>query len=696
MARKGRRRPKFQPFRMTERFQKAILVALCVFIMMIFAVPRSACVPDRTGGRDPGEVALSLNGRTVTFGELDSLRRRWTLVFGPLRGDQVLSDAEAIDILSRVAKAQQLGIRIPDEQVLATIRDQLFPRRVVIEYIIAKHSEFDDSQERAKAAIAKAREEIVGLVGPDLRGAFERVASEQELSHGETRPFTHLTAHQSLAQVRNVPKIVDRAYQMPIGQVSEPVRLTDRTLIFRVVSRTAGFGPDDLYYPQREGWVGEGYGVATTKSYDELLREQRLSQADLEQTVRESIAYDAVFGLYRNAVLGEMDPRFGMPDGSAIPSATVLDRHRRDSTQAVAAHFALDAADFSRSVTYTDDELRTWYEQHKSIERSENRVGYLQPERVQIQYLVGKKSDLAQALSERELRTFYQQNQADYEEAFEEALPQVRSRLAELRLRRIMSELVAQAAQRANRGQDPDLPGLAASASQQAPGAFVCQSTELFAARNAEKAVPNLRGGKLAEKLFGESGEQYLIAGAEREEGDPRRFISPDFECDAGRFHFRVLRREPSQEVPYEDIAPDTRERLIQDLTASKAADAAQDKARDYRAGISEAALQTLANALGAEATETDYLLADTPLPGLNQPLPELYDPLAVAPGGRLSRFVQTGEHTLIARLVEREDVKGIKLQLLMLKTDELAEENLNKAYQPAAYQQQARYDADP
>ena len=42
MARKPRRRRKFAPLRMSQRFQKTMIVALGVLLMVVFALPRDA------------------------------------------------------------------------------------------------------------------------------------------------------------------------------------------------------------------------------------------------------------------------------------------------------------------------------------------------------------------------------------------------------------------------------------------------------------------------------------------------------------------------------------------------------------------------------------------------------------------------------------------------------------------------------
>lgn len=685
MARKRRRRAKFKPFRMTARFQKAVLVGLCGFLMIVFFVPTGTCRPGRRGGRDPQSVAWRVGGRKVTFGELDELRTRWALVFGG-GSRQVLSDRKALDILARVYEAKRLGIRASDAEVLDTIHNGLFPSRTTVEYVFARHSDFEGKAERAKAAVEKARAEIVGLGGPLLRTAFERVAKKHKLSRGESRPFTARTAKLALYEIRGVPNIVERAFGDEIGAVSELISLADRTCIFRVTERTIGFGSDGVFYPEQEGWVGEGYGVGQVQQYKELLRDRRLTQAQVRKTVRESIAYDLVYRLYADSVVG---------DGSALPAATVRERYVRDNTQAIAAQFSLNASDFASGISYTEDELRSFYGQHKSIERTGQRVGYLRPERVAIEYVLGKKSDVEKSLSDRELRKYYETHKAEFNDSYETALPAVRSRLAEQELERLVGGLVVKAAERAGLGQKPDLAGLADEASRQAAGAFERKKSELFSARDAGQVVPDLRGGKLADELFGEKGQQYLLAGSTRKKGDPRRFISTALSCSKGTFFFRVLRREDSAEILYDGIPAATRERLIQDLTDHKAAEAAQNKAREYRSKIYKAAFDALAKTLAVKPTDTGFLLHDNPVPPVGEPVPALYDDLSVAAAGQLSKVVRAGARFLIARLVEREDAKGLKLQLLAFRKADLPK-GFGAAYRPALYERQARYDDDP
>ena len=736
---------KFSPFRMTQRTQKAILVALGVFLMVIFAIPtRSACRRAPRDGRDPRTVVTRLGGRPITYADLDDVRRRWAFIL-----HAELSDAGAADVLARLHEAERAGLYISDDEVLDAIQNTHLPRRVIIEYVFARHDDFEkkavvgdaavrafydkhkatrfvgaegkprplsevrdeiaaelrrqQAPELARRAVGRARKDILAAYGKAVRDSLRAASDTYDLSHGETKAFTIRTPARQLTAIGGVPNIVQRGFNDPIGQPSEIIALDDRVVVFRVTRRTYGFGPGGLFYREQENWLSEGFGVGNRKEYDDLLREMRVTQAQFEQTVRESLAYNRVYELYAGATRN-------------LPALTVRDRYDRDNTEAVAAYFTLSGTDFASSVVLTEDELRSFYNRHRTIEPTDTQVGYRQPERVRIEYVLGSKSDIKSVLSDDERREHYEQNRHRFKEPFDKIRATVVDELADERLKALIGEIIAEARGRASRREDPDLPGLANDVARPSGRAFVARTpAKPLTNVTVASALPDLRGADLAKELFGPEAAKYLTPGDERKGG--RRYISQDFKCDKGRFFFRLLSREPGAELPYErlialrDRPPDpaggpkaaaerkaaieTYSRLRLDLRNDKAARAAQDKAREYRAKIHQAAFDRFARAIGATPVDTEFLKADSPIPPLGKPLRALYDQLALAPVGDLSRIVRAADRFLLARLADRDEAKGLKLQLLAFRKAGLPKK-FAAAYAPATYQLQARYDDDP
>jgi len=690
MARKRPRRIKFSPFRMGERFQKSVLVALGIFLMVIFAVPFAGPCRGRRGGQGDSATWATLDGEEITYGQLRDTWRRWVRVVGA----KLDRDNDVGLLIAQLREAEQAGIRVSDPEVVDAVRTRVFPRRVKVEYVVAETSQFAKAlpeglpeaerskraSEQAEAAVAALKAKVDPVVGAEAEGALRRFAGD--LSFGETRPFTAREAKGQLSEIREAPDIDRRVFTQPIGQLSEPLPVAGGFCVFRVVLRTRGFGPDGLYHAEQEGWAGEGYGPINVKAYAELLRDLQVTQAELERTLREQIRLEMLSQLLRGTA-------------TALPHYTIRDRYYRDNTQAAAAYFAVRTADFTDAVRHTDAELRAFYDKHKTVPRSPTRVGYLQPPRVRIEYVLGRKHDVERTLSELTLRKYYTRYRDQLDGSYEDSLPKLRGLAADHELKRLISTVAGQAASEVAAGRDPNFATLASQAARLAGGAFEHGRTEQFSAADAESVVPKLRGGKLGKILFGDEARQYAVAGEEPKEG--MHVVSDDFECDDGRFFFRILERRGSQEVPYDSIPDHTRSQLVKDYVEHQAFEAARQKAVDYRSQIHEEALEQFARSLGLEAATTDYLMPETPIPPLGATVPALYGELERAEIGDLSSVVEAGGHFAVARLLDREPNKGLKLQVVALPAKHAAEGAAKPArYQPSAYELRAAYADDP
>jgi len=723
MARRRRRRTKFSPFRMSQRATKGVLVGLCVFLMVIFFVPfRGACRRSRRGP-DPKDVVAIYDGVKIRYGDIIDLTRRYESVFRPARR---LTRNEAIMLLAEYHEALKAGIRVGDPEVVDTIRNQVFPRRVRVQYAIAedaafaskvsvsdqeikdRYEEVKESRYRNKDGSYKPLEEVraelleelrtrkasqaarktleeirrktLATMGPSLKVVFERLARSRNLTFNETqRLFTWREARAALREVAEAPGILRRVFTDPIGVPSEPLRIPGGWCSFRVVKRTRGFGPDGRFHPEEEGWVRlrEKYGVMNTKSYREVLDELEVTQAELEQTVREDLVRTLLPTVLRDSLL-------------SIPAATLRARYMRDNTRALPAYLAVEAEDFLASVAYTDEDLRAFYDLHKRTPPSPGRPGYLEPERVAIEYVLGRKADIAQALPDEQLRDYFKRRRSFFkEETFEKAREAVRDRLAEELLMRHLAKIADLAEAERAAGRKVDLATLAAQESRVAYGAFHTRRTPLFSASEAEVLVPELRGADLADILFGEKGKRYAVAGSPPKQG--QEWLSEDFKCDQGRFFFRVLERRPSHVVPFDQISQAPRRRLVRDYKRDRAASLASDAAEKLRASVLANAFARVAKALATEPKTTDFLKADSPIPPLGKPLPSLYDQLAVARVGDISDATAASGKLILARLLERDDTKGMKLAVLAVEPAKVPTD-----YEPSDLELQARYQDDP
>ncbi len=723
MARKRRRRSKFSPFRVSQRATKSILVGLCAFLMVVFFVPfRGAC---RQAGRGPNlkDVVATYEGTKIRYGDILDVTRRFESVFRPARR---LTRDDATLLLAEYHEARKAGIRVGDPEVVDTIRNQVFPRRVKVQYAIAENAAFaskvtvsddevksryenlkdkrfrnkdgtyrpleavrdrlrEEVRERkasdlARKALEEIRRKTLETVGPSVRGVFERLARSRDLTFNETRSFfTWRQARSALREVAEAPGILERVFTDPIGVPSQPLPIPGGWCSFRVVRRTRGFGPDGRFHPEDEGWVSmrERYDVINTKSYAEVLDELGVTQAELEQTVREDLVRVLIPTVLRDSLLN-------------LPAATLRERYMRDNTKAVAAYFSVEARDFEGSVTYTTEGLRAFYDQHKHSLGAPGRPGYLEPERVAIEYVLGRKDAIAEALPEEQLRDYFERRRSFFpEESFEKAREAVRDRLAEELLMRHLAKIAELAEAERAAGRRVDLAALAAQESRVTYGAFHVRRTPLFAASEAEERAPELRGADLADILFGEKGKRYAVAGTPPEEG--QQWLSEDFKCEQGRFFFRVLERRESRALPFEKISEATRRRLVRDYRRDRAATLAREAAEKLRVSVHERAFDQLAKSLGVTPTTTDFLKPASPIRPLGKPIPALYDQLAVGRVGDISDVVPGDGKLLVARLTERDDAKGIKLRVIAIEP-----KSLEKAICPSQFELEAHYQDDP
>jgi len=713
-----RRRIKFKPFRMGEKSRNAILVGLGVFLMAIFAVPfQGSCERRRPGGRGPNDVFVTFAGKRILYGDVLETRRLCHLIFR-----MPLTDEQAALRLAEYQEAQRAGIRVSDSEVIDAIHTQVFPRRLKVEYAIAEASalakdltvpdaeveaayarekdkrfrnadgtfrplsevretlvselRIQKGEPLAKAAVEGLKKAADALVGAPLENALKRLAPEHKARFGETRVFNARTARGELRSIGDVPGIADRVFTEPIGRLTEPAHVAGGWCIFRVVSRTRGYDANGVFHPEEEGWVRQGYGVINVKDRDELLREMGVTQAELEETLRQDLALVVLPSLVVGAV-------------ADIPRTLLEARYRRDNTQAIAAYFAMRAGDFTQGISPTEDELRDFYTRHKDLPRTEGRPGYRQPERVSLGYVLGRSADIAAGLADDELRKYYERNTAFFGPSFDKAREDARKRLADEKLQSLITRIANRAADEAASGKAVDLKAICAQEAKQFPNAFSVTATPAFAAAEAEFVVPELRGAKLAEMIFGERGQQYATAGEPAKPGSHR--ISEVFACETGRFFFQVLKREASQDIPYDSLPPDLRQQLIRDVTQDKALVKARDKAREYRTRVYHAAFDQFAERTGSKPLDTEFLKPKDPIPSLGQPVPAISEVLAAGEIGDLSDMLAVGDRYVLARLVAREEAKGVRFQILSL-----AKQDLQPTYAPSLYDLRAAYDAAP
>jgi len=717
---------KFSPLQWSERSKKTMLVGLGIFLMIIFAIPfgGSCRGPRQGGGPNRDQLVATIEGKRIYMGDVEDNKIWNSRLFGV-----PLTDRDALRNLVHIRDAERAGVRISDIEVAdfihnGDLRTDVLARRVRVEFAIAETRGFEkvvkvEAKEieafyrehrtrfrlpdktmrpigevreeitreiRTEKAKAKGHEALIEftnrvetIIGAALDGAFFRLGPGHGLRPVGSDMITARTAFAKLGEIADARGLTSQIFTSPIGKISEPLEFPGGQCVFRVTHRTHGFDPEGNWHPADEGWVGQGYGVTGRKSYLDAVRDMQLSPTQLERVVRDHIAMLVAPGLVDSGVL-------------ALADATLDDRYERDNSRAMAAYFALRTADFTDEVKFTESELQTFYDQRKNIERAEGRVGYLRPPRVSIEFVVGRLDKMAEAIEARDVAVYYESHKAQFKGAEEEVTRRIRRLMAEEKIRGLMTDVESHARARAGETGTPDLGAAVAVAvrgSRRLSDVLVARRTEPFSAFEAERAVSELQGGRLAEILFGEKGDQYVVEGAKADRS--KHLISEDFACPAGRFLFRVLKREPSAEVPYASITPAVRQELIQDVIHSKAVARAKEQARGYRESVFQTAFDRFARLVESKPAEVDLPTAESPIPSVGQALPALNDQMAVAEPGDLSDVFGVGGQCVLARLVSREPAKPVHLQVITCRAADF-----KKAYEPAAYELEARYVADP
>jgi hypothetical protein len=147
---------------------------------------------------------------------------------------------------------------------------------------------------------------------------------------------------------------------------------------------------------------GSEQGVLDMASYQSFLQEIQTPRPEFEASLKVFATANKLLTVVRDSML--------MPDEDAWLW------YARDNQQAKAAFLEMRAVDFAPLVSFNDEELRAFHQQYaeQDPKMDMNGIGYLEPERVKIEYALLPYDSVKVEATDEEVRQYYEDHKADY------------------------------------------------------------------------------------------------------------------------------------------------------------------------------------------------------------------------------------------------------------------------------------------
>jgi peptidyl-prolyl cis-trans isomerase D len=344
--------------------------------------------------------------------------------------------------------------------------------------------------------------------------------------------------------------------------------------------------------------------------YIQILRLNRLTPEDFEQSQREELLIAKLENLIKDSVL--------------VTESEIKEAFHRDKEQVNASYVRIDPAQFTDQVRIDEEDLAAYYREHPERFR--------QPEQVRVAYTVlAPEAFLPQVhIAEEQLAREYEVRK----EAFRQE--------EQVRARHILRKLPQ------NAGPDEEMKVRAeAEAIQrrlQAGEDFAQLAREL-----SEDPASAAEGGDLGFFKRGEMVKPFEDAAFTLRPGEVSHLVRTDF-------GYHLIKVEEKREAGYRPLA-EVREPLSEQLRRDEARRLAETRARSvYEALVAPGAQWD------AVLRQFDLTSWETPLIARGQAVEGIDDPLAFAEIafalhlGEISRPTAIGERSVIVKLLERKD----------------------------------------
>ena len=580
-----------------DRYQKLFLIALAAFLVAVFTIPFR-----ETGGSRPERVRGTLYGEEVSQDDIDSLAMRWQSLelpfFGgrPLytylllraareRGMQASSGAVAKMLAYDPPQRQTIEYVLADPEALAekinpteadlkTYYEKRYAGKSLsfeaLRTRLRREFQLERATRMASVNISQAYAQVLAAAkrpeGDAWLHALSNAADQLKLAYGQAGMFAERDLadlftgdDRTVALLRLVdrdpllylktrrgaePKlpasVIDVLFKQKVGEPSRVFQSGDKFFFFRVIKASAGFTAGGALVLKDYGWRHGRFVVLDEYAGQrELIKtKRRLSPSEASRTFEEFLAVQNLVALTcggrKETALLAQDAR------------EQLLAFRTEQIRGVAAR--LPVPPFIGPAPPKTDSLLTFYNaRKKKPHQSPFNFGYLQPERVEIEYVL----------------------------AGPEQLPALR-------------KLTRNAA--GVKGNPLPLRGPAEEA-----GLQYKKSPRPFSVDEIRAVVPALAGDPdFAKQAFNPNLRPAHVKDPAGRDVYVRR-LSPILKSGPNHFFFRLLRHEAPHAAEFARLRPDQQKQVTRDYAQELAAQEARKAAAQIREHVARALLAAIA-----------------------------------------------------------------------------------------------------
>ncbi|MFH1731075.1 MAG: peptidylprolyl isomerase [Planctomycetota bacterium] len=426
-----------------DKYQKYLLVILAVLLIGGWTILENV----RQGGGDGREQVIgTLYGHVLTVNQYQGFAQRWQQLGLPFvavtPGDP--SGNPAFDTYLLLSAARERGVRAGADAVTVLLH-KYPPVRVRIEYVLAdpellaknitpsdaelrahydahwkdKSEKFEKVKDRvrdelktklARQAAADKMDRAVKLLaaapaeGPGLKDAFGGAAAKTGLDHGQSPElFTDKNAQAALGELLGLPLpdgLAAAVFAARAGEPSKVWKSNGRAFVFRLIETSAGMTSKGTLFPHDEGWRNGKFMITQTyPSYETVIQEKLGMDVAL---VRQAFEEHLVVEKFLSLVCGGTGGRILTTSDDRGQWAAA----ESQEVKALVAEVPVDP--FVQGIAPPSREsVLDFYEKRKQRDPRQTPAyfGYIQPERIQIEYVAADHEALGRAAAETKLNS---------------------------------------------------------------------------------------------------------------------------------------------------------------------------------------------------------------------------------------------------------------------------------------------------
>jgi len=426
-----------------DKHQKFLLVILAVVLIGGWTI-LSNVRRGGGGGHRRERVIGTLYGRVLTVSQYQGFAQRWQRLGLPFvmvaPGDP--SDDPAFNTYLLLAAARERGIQAGADAVTALLQ-KYPPVHVRIEYVLAdpellaknitpsddelkahydanwkdKSEKFEKVKDRVRDELktklarqaaadkmARAAELLAAAPreGPGLKDAFGSAAAKTGLDHGRSPDlFSDQNARATLGELAGLPLpdgLAAAVFAARAGEPSKVWKSNGRVFVFRLIETSAGMTSKGTLFQHDEGWRNGKFMITQTyPSYEAVIKEKLgMDVALVRQAFEEHLIVQKFLSLVGGGTGGRV---LTTSDGRGQWAAA-----ESQEVKALIAEVPVDP--FVQGIAPPSRErVLDFYEKRKKRDPRQTPAyfGYIQPERIQIEYVAADREALGRAAAETKL-----------------------------------------------------------------------------------------------------------------------------------------------------------------------------------------------------------------------------------------------------------------------------------------------------